>query len=80
MKGTFLLTAGELDRLFEKYPSDKALEVLSELHGVPGLCDALVTSVSEGLDPTNPPLSVREEFFGNNHPHIYTEKSIWHFV
>ena len=78
----FGIKVNELTALFERQVinSGAAAQRIEDLEGVEGLTVRLRSSLTTGLSTKDPPLSLRIESFGNNHPQLYKAKSFLHFV
>ncbi|CAG9310366.1 unnamed protein product [Blepharisma stoltei] len=79
---SFIVTPEELGQMFDQdnIRNGKSLEKFQNLHGVSGLCKGLLTSPTKGISSSPLDLSLREKFYGNNHPYVRKRTSILEFI
>ena len=77
-KTTFTLSPKKLAHMFDhdNIRGGKSLEKLKKINGVPGLCERLATSQTQGIASDPDSLKAREEFYSNNHPFVRERDSI----
>jgi Ca2+ transporting ATPase len=82
MSEVFAVSAKSLEHLFiqDNVRGGRSLEILESHNGVVGLCQKLNTSVSKGIPANQADNLNRELYYGNNHPHIQTRRTILEII
>lgn len=78
----FTISPKNLELLFvpDNVRGGKSLEILETHLGVVGLCQKLNTSLNKGIPANHADNLNRELYFGNNHPHVQTRRTILEII
>ena len=82
MAEMFTISPKSLEQLFipDNVRGGKSLELLETHLGVVGLCQKLNTTLSKGIPANRSENFNRELYYGNNHPHIQTRRTILEII
>lgn len=82
MSEIFAISAKSLETMFvqDNIRGGKSLEILESHNGVSGLCQKLSTSIAKGIPANQADNLNRELYFGNNHPHVQTRRTILEII
>jgi P-type Ca2+ transporter type 2B len=78
----FMITTEDLSKLFDhdNIREGKSLELLKTLHGVPGLCEGLLTSQHKGISLNPKEMQERQKAYGKNTPYTRLRDNIFDII